>query len=774
MYEQHFAEIKKGATLVAANKRLARSVSFALKQKLKVSQEVWESPQILSWDAWLKSLWQTSQLLEGRAKQFTLLSETEVKLLWQRTLNNPKDNDLSNSDMAGLAASAWRKICQYKVVDANEWTDQGLTEDQQSFIRWRDAFRKTCSNENWIDDSQLLELLVEDIRAGLFKDLNIAFAGFNAWTPLQLDLKEALGKQGCTVAVINPPQPKGLAQAFECINKDDELTQAASWAWSESQANPNLSVGVVVPDLKARASEVRRRFMDVFKPDWRSGETSKPPVNLSYGESLSIKPRVASAINLMQLIEGEQSYEVFSLALRTPFLMGGRDEAGARAQLDLKLRKKLGAVFNVTDAQRFSSDETKVFSEVLEQIKLKHTDLKNRDLKSWSEWIFDLLNNAGWPGSDPLDSAAFQELEKWKNLLEDFASSAQIYGEVSWSTAFNLLQQIVQQQLHQPEGSSEAIQIMDLAESAGHEFDRLWVMGMSSIEFPEPINLHPFIPIVLQKRCGMPKCSAMENLASAEDAIERLKYSANEVIFSWAGEMDGKKSFASQLIQHSSIRAIDENPAEKVKISAQKQCSSRAPIEIIKEDKPNTWSNEMTVPGGHKVFNAQRECPLRAFLEFRLGAQQIDIPEVGLSALERGNFIHQIMERFYKDHSSSQKLMALSQDEIVQKLEAICQKEMENVPGVKKVSFERKKVPFKNKVVELEVKRILPILLEFVKNDQSRDDFTIKYIETEQIISIGNIQVKVRPDRVDEITDTKQIVVIDYKTGNPDNIKKTK
>ena len=84
MYEALLEALQSGTTVVTANSRLARSLTTAYgKRQISRGLQVWPSPEILSWSAFLDELWTQSQMHGGSAVGLKLLSDTDARVLWE-------------------------------------------------------------------------------------------------------------------------------------------------------------------------------------------------------------------------------------------------------------------------------------------------------------------------------------------------------------------------------------------------------------------------------------------------------------------------------------------------------------------------------------------------------------------------------------------------------------------------------------------------------------------------------------------------------------------
>ena len=69
------------------------------------------------------------------------------------------------------------------------------------------------------------------------------------------------------------------------------------------------------------------------------------------------------------------------------------------------------------------------------------------------------------------------------------------------------------------------------------------------------------------------------------------------------------------------------------------------------------------VRGGTWMLRAQAICPAWAYYQYRLGAQRLEKVTEGLDARQRGTFLHDAMEHFWKGVKTSQRLKALKHGE---------------------------------------------------------------------------------------------------------------
>ena len=163
-------------------------------------------------------------------------------------------------------------------------------------------------------------------------------------------------------------------------------------------------------------------------------------------------------------------------------------------------------------------------------------ECKGRQLPSrWSQHFADWLQLLRWPGNRPLSSHEYQSRQTFLETLAALAALDEVLGPVSASEAVRRLLRMCSERVFQPKTTGPApVQVLGVLESAGLEFDALWVMGMNDHVWPPSPHPNPFLPAALQQANGTPHASAEVELAFAQQVQARLLRAAPIVIFSYS------------------------------------------------------------------------------------------------------------------------------------------------------------------------------------------------------------------------------------------------
>ena len=765
-YKAALDELESGKTIVTGNNRLARTLRHAFDERQQqAGKTAWPSPDTLAWSAWLRRLWSESRLRGGQGRQWVLLDDVAADFVWQQSIRavetGPEIQPLLH--FARLGRTAWALLNDWDVLSAEEWTRPNLSPDQKAWLRWSGDYRTRCNNAGWIDAERLPVFLCSDIEAGLFSDLGpVCFAGFDEWTPRRQQLRDALSASGVAISTLgSKPGGQVLPALAPCESGYDELLQAARWARQVLTDSPGSTIGVVVPDLATRAEEVRRVFLDVFAPDWRvAGIPDELPLNVSYGRPLATLPVVHTALALLSAGQGRANFDAFSLLLRSRWLAGGQKESAARAHLDVVLREKLRVEFAIKEALPWCRKIAPGFAVILDTLLAVDVAHRRSSAAEWAHSLTELLRAVGWPGSDTLDSDTWQTLKAWNDLLARFGAHGVVLGKLSYAEFVSGLEQLAQQIMFQPEGTGEGTQIMGVLEAAGHHFDHLWICGMARESWPVAAKPNPFIPLELQRRVGMAKSSAAHMLAQAARQTDRLLTSADAIVASWPQQLEGEAQWPSPLLgagmnnaKATAIVSVAKSPRWNEQLQALDATT------LLEADPPPPWQGEERVRGGAGLLSLQARSPLNAFIEKRLGAFEMQVPGVGIDALQRGILTHKALEDLYKSAPSSAALGALSTDERSKRLRTSLQAGVAHLPGIRE--------PFMRALAALEIEQQVTRMLVFIELDLQRPEFRDVKTEDTHDIRLGPVRLQLKLDRLDTLADGRHLV-IDYKTGKVD------
>jgi ATP-dependent helicase/nuclease subunit B len=750
--EGHAAAI----TVVTPNRRLAqvlRSEFDAFQAGRKLA--VWEDADILPLEAFAARCYEDATYSENAASSEhaaaggeplpMLLSEAQSRALWEEAIRGSRWNGalLDVPQTAARASEAWARAQAWRIAGAAASSPEKFegTEDTRAFADWARAYAKRCGKDGFTDAARLLDFSFNgEIRR---PKLLVAYA-FDVLPPQARDF---LGRFEWASCSPEKKAPAAIKTSF--AHPREELEAAARWARARLEAGKQ-HIGVVVPDLQLRRREAARVFARVMRPDFNLPEAprSQLPFELSIGEPLSDYPLVSFALNILEFARGEKPFEEVSRILRSPFLGGAEAGMAARAQLDARLRREAAAEISLPKLIGMVG-EVSSLRLLLESVFRTARENEGKPLSAhdWAQHCSALLEAAGFPGERTLDSAEYQARARFNELLGEFARLSLVQPKISGPEALRQLRRLCAGTLFQPEGAGAPVQVLGLLESAGIAFDALWVSGLTDDQWPQRVHPDPFLPVLLQRKAGLPEASAEASLALDRRRTEGWLGAADEVVFSWARREEDRALAPSPLIA--------QVPEGSVDLPRLDSCRDL----IFKTAKTETFTDEKAplipskaVKGGTRVLADQAACPFRAFARHRLRAEALESPEPGPDAMARGQLLHALMAGIWREVKTKQ---GLERD-----ISLVISRSAEQ--AVKEQNIE-------GRFAELEKQRLIRLAGEWLEVERGRPAFEVVQIEQKKTLDIGGLSFNGRIDRMDRLLEGETRgthAIIDYKTGS--------
>jgi ATP-dependent helicase/nuclease subunit B len=701
-----------------------------------------------------------------------LLSAAQEQVLWEAAISGSESGKgvLSAARTAALAREAWALAHEWALMarlDAHAASDDG-----RAFADWARRYERATRASSSTDSARLPQLVAQHLAsAAVRKAALLVLYGFDIRTP-QLDgLVAAMEAAGVEVQACAPAAQSSRSMRIAFTSARDEIRAAARFARARLEARPEARIGIVVPDLQRSRAAVRRAFSQVMDP---AGTHAASPFNISLGEPLSSCPLVAAALLALDIAAGEVPFSSASRLIRSPFIAGADSELATRARLDAELRKAAGATLDLAALRRMVArltDEKRPYHASacpkLSALLARISRQSLRGLKTAGEWgrvISSLLDAAGHPGERPLDSAEYQALKKWHEALSAFAALERVARPMRFGRARERLARIAADTLFQPEAPAVPVQIIGVLESAGLEFDHLWVMGLTDEAWPLGARPNPFIPVALQRAAGVPQASAAVSLDLDRRITSGWLAAAGEVVFSHALREEDRELVPSPLIREVEEGKLEELGLTEYRTAAQAMRAGRREESVEEARGPALApgvvrvEQPVAVSGGTAVFRDQAACPFRAFALHRLGAGSLEQPAIGLDAGDRGRLLHALLEKVWSELKSKARLDAASERDLRSLLETAADTAMNRLRWSRPDALN-------GRFAKLEKARLVKLALDWLAEERKRPAFEVAAIEEKHAVAFGGVSVNAKLDRMDRLVAGGQ-AIIDYKTGN--------
>lgn len=757
MYDWLIDALHDSSQIVTANRRLARILGEDFgRQQIANGRCAWRSPAVTSWQDWLVQLLGSAELSQPLP---TRINAHQSRVLWERCLRREITDPLLNIAMlVRQARETWTRLQEFQ-VSLTECESCAQGRDQRIFAKAAGDYQSILQRENWIDDAGLTGLVTQLIGAKqVTLPAEVSFAGFDRFVPNVLTLLDAIRAAGTRVSEIAESNPGHAGTMHGYENADAELRAAGAWARDELQKSPHKTVAIVVTHLEQDADRYARLIREGLTPGWQTaGRQYKAAVNVSYGRKLTSYPLIFAALLALRWLQSDLRSRDISALLRTPNL-GGR-KLGGRSRIELALRQLPDrrwspAMFLGEFENRGKTSDAQDWLERVSVLHASRAAMPRREAPSkWVVLIDNILSKMNWPGDDTLDSAAFQLVNRWKELLNDLARLELVTPSMTLPEVLGRLQSMSSETVFQPESDASMVHVMGPLEAAGMRFDSLWITGLSAANWPPSGRPSLLVSRALQRDRGMPDAVPEDTLDYARRVLKRLLASAERTVCSYPlTDGDAEQSESGLLVD---ITAVATSGCDDPGWHAAKLVDAADPGQVTPDPVPEVVRSE-SISGGAATVQRQFVEPFSAFAFGRLGIRYLPSISNGLPANLRGTLIHDALHALYADLPNKAAIAAWHDAELEQRIEAAVGKSFWR--------HERQADAVLKQLFGLEQQRVAALLRSVIELDRQRDDFSV--VETEGTLdtTISKVRLGLRVDRIDRLVDGS-LVILDYKSG---------
>jgi probable DNA repair protein len=742
-----------GVTVVTPNRRLAQALAAEFDERqLAAGRAVWESADILPHASLVERLYDDALHSESGAGLPLRLTPDQAQALWEEVIHaSPAGKALlAIPETAARAAEAWTLAHAWQLLDRLGRIP--LDEDSAAFAGWARAYRARTDRERATDVARLPALAAGILgNARVKKPMRLVVYGFDVVTPQQREFLQALAASGVELASCGPERRTGAPARVAALDARDEILRAARWARARLEASPDARIGIVVPDITARKHALRRAFVQTMDPGQAAAVL---PFNISLGDPLSATPLVAHALAALALGRRELEFERASALIRSPYIEGGESERSTRARLDARLRRRAEPLVRL-DRLVEMADEAPVLARLLGRFAAFRRERLSalRAPGDWARAFTEALSLLGFPGERGLDSAEYQTLQKWHEVVARFAALDRVAGAMRFDAALAQLGRMAAGTLFQPETPEVPVQVLGVVEAAGMTFDHLWVMGLSDEAWPPAPHPNPFLPLALQRAAGVPNASPAAALERARALSAEWLGCANEVVLSHP-RRDGDRDLAPSPL----IAMVTETDLALPEYATWRDAIHRAGVmERVDDARAPALAPTGSAHGGAGLVKDQAACPFRAFARHRLRAEGVGAPHTGLDATERGTLVHRVLGAAWSELEDKRALDATEAPALETLLRAAAEE------AIRRQKRDRP-TTLGGRFAVLERDRLVRLAREWLELERARGDFAVLATEAERDAPLGPLSLRLRLDRIDRLASGEHYVV-DYKTG---------
>ena len=733
--------------------------------------QAWEPPNLLTWAEWTKSLWSTL-LLQGDDDRI-LLNRLQEEALWTRIIADSSESPIPSPagarDLAQLARSALQLAAAHEALP--RLASSADSHEARTFVVWHRNFAHFCATNRLLPPALLESALAEHLRAHhLALPTTIHLAGFEDPTPAQLSLLHTLEAAGCTPTRHLLHTETTRQRTRGTVRAEDpraQLRWAAQFLQQHFRDNPGtLGAAIILPDPAADRPALEALLREHLAPELEPifADLSSTPWHFSTGLTLASLPFLQHTLLLLRWLTEDLPLASVGTLLLSPFLTHA-DDFETRTRFESHLRRhadpflpeiSLRKTLDLADRARSRNDPGPHLTAWRD---LHRFTSEPRRLSStatyadWTETIRRVLRLAGWPGPRTLSPAEFRATEAWDSLL-DLLATLDLHGErVSFPEVLALIAREAATLPAPDTLTSVPVEVLRLPETKGCLFDLVLLLHATDSHLPQPEQPHPLLSWRLQQSLNLPGSNpALAHQGSRRALLSLSDRSTDLLLLSPAADEAGP-------LRPTPLAAeLGFTPAATSLFPAS-QASLQIEPETLTDDAALPPLPSPMVSSGARVLELQAACGFRAFADLRLHASVPEKKTLGLDPRRSGNVLHRALELFWREVETQQALRALGHDGRRTCIQRCVTQALQGVAAQSDLDD-----PWAQNYLRVLEQRLATLLGHWLDHEMARADFTVLPPEQDTSISVGPLELKIRPDRIDKVDGG--FVLVDYKTSS--------
>lgn len=754
--------LEQGYTVLTPNHRLARRVKLEWDSyQSEAGARVWPTEPVFSVQSWLEQQCQLA-LSQGVLPPLHLLASEQETQLWRQTIESGAGADaeftlLQPEAAADLAATARHTLLQWGIdTQRGAWRAACEHEpDCAAFLRWLDDFEQSLQARG---QTTLLDCIAQlSAQPAHGASVRVALLECGEIPPLYASAIRRL----CTEVVeVEPEAGAGDRRVYAFDSHAGQLQAVANWVAASHRQNPDVSIGVVLMDMRNDRQRFEYQLRRAF--DCLGENYANLAVNFSTGMPLAATPVVRDGLLALEMGLNDTTVPAVVKVLGSRFLALD-DALSPLAQRFINGLHAEGMEHLSVARLRVSAAQVKLGDEqglalgdiLMKMARLRH--LGGRALPGeWAGYFLEILELWGWPGPDPLDSLEYQQVASWYELFEGLRAFDAVSAPLDYAAALSLLRETTRNRMSQPESADSNIQVLGPLEAVGLQFDHLWLVGVQASRWPEPPRPNPLLPGAMQAQLGMPRATAQREWEIAERRMAQYRRSVGVLHAGYTCQVDGISESPSALLADfvpGELPAPSLVPPQWVDAFASRR------LETIDDDQGPPLASDATSgrSGGSGLLEDQSQCPFRAFARRRLKVEPLGEFTLALSPAERGSIVHHALDALWGRLVDHARLVAMDNSEIAQ---AVADAAQEGLARAHK----RRHGVLATTYWDLERKRLEGLLMQWLELERSRTAFVVLAREKKVTLTLGQLALEMRIDRIDELPDGSQLI-LDYKSS---------
>jgi probable DNA repair protein len=715
-------------------------------------------PGIYSLNRWLKKAYQEFCMIGPIGEVFNIMNGIEERLLWEKIIKTDlKSQNFLKTQIDGITEKVISadSLIRGNIISKDELKQNETYQEIRNFNEWSNQFNDYCLDNKLLSRNGFIEYFIKKQKEfGIIDNQELLLVGFDDNSPLYENLINALKERNELKNYKTKEEKLKKQRKIECENVEDEIKEVIKWI----KENSKKKLLIISPALSRFQIKLQNEIDREIQPDIYSEYNKNNIYNSNLKRPLSNEPIITAAISLLKLnsphyIKPKLIYEsiLFNNWIDS-------EDYKYREQLGNYIKDKKLPKISINSLKKLIENDSKLKGLKLDSL-TKTLILIEKNQASWSkkkdlnEWI--TLTEEYWIETkvNKINNLLSFEINNINSL---FKSLNQLKNNkiINYTVTFEEYWEILFTQLENspaPKGANDFyIDINGFAENPIKKYDAVWLMNMNTNLWPGKTEFNPFIPKKLQKKYHIFDEIHIKKIDKVR--LNRLNSFGSDITISYS-----KKDVGTLLFPTPGY--FEGEDVEKI-ISKTKEINNKKYLEKIKDDKaPEILGSDIKISDGFRCLENFQVCPAWSFYENRLHArpyQEDDQEEI--SKMSRGNLIHELLEKFWKDHKSSINLAKMSEKVLKKNIEILIHDVMS--------SYQLNKPYISPSQIKLEGDYFKNLLYQWLCYEKlERPRFSVIESEQKYLVKIGQINFNVKIDRIDQYEDGSRLL-IDYKTGS--------
>lgn len=619
----------------------------------------WEALNALSLNDWLQVKWSESWQEETPAHFFHRL-----RLLMDLTREIPPPASLETDfQLCKILDDTYAILIRHGLEPCSGFPSTPLVEWRRQMSR---RYKENLVSTGHFHPAELPTRVARGIENGALSCPDrIAISGFDFPAPIETNLFRVLEKNASFTKMDLPDRAPDRLEAVALPSPEQEIQYLVHRIVEDARSTPLNRIGVVAPTLDSYADVLEKSLASM------TGRAPFPDsawYNISLGKTVLSFPLIrASFLPLQMVLEGTTRESLLALFL-SPYYQWGSVQKISKADLVWRKSQVEGGLNELLDCLGKKAPEILngiACRKIQGLCKFADIDFSvKRPLPFWLKELENLWFSLDFPVlSDEKDSIALHHLT---DILKDMRThldgiSINGFDFLSW------LHFLAAGEISQTGAPEEAgIQVLGLIESRGHDFDRLYVLGMSDRSLPQPVRPLPFLDAAERKKVlgGTPE----NQYVFAEKSFKRLLSSSPVITLLRPEQVDLEPLSPSPFWPGTETKKYidlwnDPGPAwiragwlrsafDGLETPGSARRGSFLAIPAF-ERKSHPIRSRRVSPLLRTLSVSDLEkavtCPCLFFLEAILGIEPLRDPLTSLYPMERGERLHRVLSLFTRE-----------------------------------------------------------------------------------------------------------------------------